>query len=324
MKNSKKILAIVLAIVMLFALSMTAFALYNAADIIGGDGVPPTASPDCPSYLVTTPTAANSATVTVVIEAADEYWEEEGAFYDEVEVTVVADNNNNGIFTLQEVMEQLDYDNSDYDITISGWNGLPFVQTIEHDGVAFTQESNINGSVLWGWTYRINDKLPVYAFIYEPDNIDGYRGTTIADTYVSDGDVIHFWWEYSCTEWGTNYAAEYVRLEPSVVGSTVTVTATSHRAPTESIDVGGGNYEMQYQIYKYEELAGVTVYLYPGVGTPLSAVTNASGIATFTSVPSGDYIVRSKSILLDDSNNDDEYTGFFFEQTSGYATVTVG
>ena len=321
----KKILALAMVLVLALAFTIPALATNVTNPIFvlwADDGAGhrvlylPAFDDDCASYAVTTPAASDTATVTVIFEAPDEYWEEEGAFYEELSVTLGEADNTLETYKMSDLLTAIEDQYSDYEISIVG-NGIA---SVTHDGTYY------EGDISTGdWAFRINDKLPVEAITYTHDGItdNAYWGTDILNTYVKNGDVVHIFWDCIITYYGTEYAADYVRIVPSVSGSSVTAKVQTHRTVAEESN------EMLEYVFDYTNLSGQTVKLFSASNPNVlitSAETNSNGIVTFTGLAAGNYILRTDSVdlELDPADDELELSGFVFDQTSGYTTFTIG
>lgn len=324
----KKVVSILLALTMLFALGVTALALEpgeNPGLVLGGSAIPPTNDPDCAAYVVTEPEATDEVTVTFIMEAPNEYWDVEGAFYFEAEVSLTADEAQT--FNLVELLEKVeeDYDEFSFDIqsyTVDGTTLYDLVG-VTHDDTTFEPDS----FDLWGWEFRINDLFPVVPRTAP----DGYEGTYLNQTYISDGDVIHFFLDYPATVYGFNYATSYIRIVPTnaEVGS-VSVQLQGQKVDYENVTYtdadGNTRTTLQLQVNNYEDFATSTVvYLYNEAGVLVtSGATDANGQVTLSNsgIAAGNYVLRTDSVL----QNDDplgEWDECLFTQTSGYKTITI-
>jgi hypothetical protein len=307
----------------------TAFAA-DPGEYLGGDAVPvdPT-NPDESAFLAGFPRPSTEVTVTFIVEAADEYWSEEGNFYDEFDITLTADHLQ--LFSISDLLVEVENTHPEYELyTKQGIGAVPFTNSsdylygVNHDSTLFQPEE----FDLWGWVFRINDLFPVELFVpNNPTPGDQYlRGTDVFHTFIRNGDVIHFYWDYPTSEridgsdppaW-FNYTANYIRIVPEVVSdSQITVQLQSHLADIDPPT-------MQMQVWNYVNFTTPTdVYLYDSSGAVLDVGrTDANGLVTFSGDFDGDYLLKTRSVLLtNDPNNN--YNGFFFSQTSGYKKILV-
>lgn len=324
-----------LALALMIAVSATALAAENPGEYLGGTGLPDSANPG--SYLVETPALTDSVQVTFIMEAPNEYYSAEGAFYYEQAVTLSAPDGNARVFTVSDLLAHLAQTNPDFSFTASyrnvenelviepftGTSGYLSGVTHIEDGVPTVfQPEEFD---LWGWECRINDLVPVEKLT------GGYRGTSLDQTYLEDGDVVHFFLNYPATVYGADYAANFIRLVPSAaaVGS-IEAQVESQRDYLKTVpyenDDGTQSQTLQMQVESYETFTVPTaVSLYDENGNYITGgVSGADGKVTLAdaAITAGSYLLKSQSVLLEDDPNE-EWIGCLFTQTSGYARVIV-
>ncbi len=298
MKNVKflnKTLAVAMALVMVFAMSTSAFAVTgipgNNGQYLEGDAIPPDANnSDCASHLMTQPVAADSINVTLVVEAGDAISNfslmSNTRFRKEIQVTLTNPTPKN--FTVYDAVVKAN--------TMTSTTGLSFglsgsyVNSISHSGNTWTA-----GQLGFdGWVFRVNDKFPVQP---TSDGV-GYEGTSITQTQISNNDVIHWFYDFpSQLDPDTpSCAADFVRAKKvSSSANQLTIQMQGHITDIAPVSP----YIMS--IDNYNNLgAGVAVGLYStsNLNTALAtATTNSSGQVTFSgNFNIGDtYIVKSTS-----------------------------
>ena len=238
----------------------------------------------------------------------------------------------------------VDNSHSEYSFNIANTfinnHSTKYLQGVEHDGILFQPDPVWYD--LWGWTYRVNDEFPVeeFTFTYESGATTlAYQGTYISDTYVKDGDVVHFFIDDPEVLYGYHYASEYIGIENvsasiGSVSATVNFHVAEHRTyfylddPTDPTSVAQG---LQLCLGPVTAKAGQVVYLYAidANGTPTtqiaSGVTQGNGSVTISSanIVAGSYALITESEILYDMDEPADYSGFRFTQTTGYAIVTV-
>ena len=318
-RNCKRILTIVLALAMMLSLSMVAFAIGN--ETLGGNAVPPdSTNPNCSTYEVSLPASTSSEIkVTFVIEAPDEYWDEEGAFYERYRITLSSATPK--YFTVHDVLLKVLADYGDvYAFTTKDGQGVhaydansTYLYGVTHTSVDDVETTFQPGSYdLWGWVFRINDLFPVI------EVSDAYQGASVAQTYVEDGDVIHFFIDDPETISDYDYAAEHIRIKTTSISSgTVSAKLQAHKCEIISQD-------LQMQVYNYYDLTeSKTVILYridDNASDPfvyVNAQVATGGSVTFSGLTSGRYIMTTESNTVFTGDDPMEYSGFRFSQTSG-------
>lgn len=81
----------------------------------------------------------------------------------------------------------------------------------------------LTGAALDGFSFRVNGKFPLLTTSSEA-HAHGPEGAYVHQTPISDGDVIHFYWNYPYNETSTSYySANYVSATPAYNSSTSTL-----------------------------------------------------------------------------------------------------
>ena len=320
-KINSKAVVFILTLAMLFAVTNVSFAT-GAGDYLTGSAIPPTADPDCSTYVMTAPSTATSASVELIIEAANSLddWDYESAFRLEFPVTV--SSSSAVLFSVSDVLAKADADRSDIAFYTKQGNSYPaftsdknFLAKVSHGGYDWVSQYGFDG-----WAVRINDKYPVIATAGGVS----YAGITIKDMYVKTGDVIHLFYDFPSdyNQSTGSVAADYVRGVVNGYNSGIlTVQMQGHNTY-----INPTSYVMS--INEYENLgSGVAVDLCSSTGTVLeSGTTDSNGRVTFTGTYSpGQYLIKSASTdyICPDPNYADYLDHYFFDLTGAYSVITL-
>lgn len=312
----KKILALLLTVVMMFAMASVAWAA-DAGQVLVGDGLPPKGNA---SYVVEAPKPTTSVNVTFIMEAPNELYSFEGAFYYEVPVTLTAAEAQ--VFTVSDLLVQVAENDTNFQFTTkSGNSAYPFTKDsvylygVTHNGITWQPED----FDLWGWEYRVNNLFPV---IYSAD-LGGYIGPDLNKTYLSNGDVIHFFVNYPATVYNFDYASNFIRLLPNVSGSNVTVQLQGQK--DQLVGDQSDPYTLEMQVNPFTNFATPTIVkVYNEAGKVVASDTSdTNGKVTFSGLGAGNYVIKSDSVLLDTGDPDEEWNDCLFTQTTGYVTIVV-
>ena len=327
-RQMKKGLAIVFALIMVFAMSTSAFAVSgipgNNGQYLEGTAIPPTTDADCSSYEVTVPTASTRANVTLVIEAGDAFEDyaiqEDSAFREIMTVNLTATSAKN--FTVENVLETVNGMSSGFNFSIKETSSGPYLEYVEYGDYTW-EEGQIGFD---GWVFRVNDKFPVEL---TEDEV-GYQGTSIGDTYVKDGDVIHFFYDFP---------SQLTSSIPSLAADYIRGTLTSWDANALTVQMQGHKTNIQatspyiMSVDNYENLgAGVAATLYSvGSSGNLALVstgtTDANGQVTFSGTFSTgtEYIVQTNSEKYTTSDPiwADWVNAVYFTRTDAYSKIEL-
>ena len=171
-----------------------------------------------------------------------------------------------------------------------------------------------------GWVFRVNDLFPVKAVG------SGYQGTAVDETYLQDGDIVHFFYDApSNFDEDVMTAANYVRARYVTTQNSAYVQMESHDTFIDQLD----NWTFYVNAYTPLE-AGVSVTLYSVNSGTLNSVgtfqTDSNGILTNCTLNAGEYIAMSAPTYYDFDDTDWDYffnNTTFFEYTRAYSRFTV-
>lgn len=332
-KYAKKLLALAMVLAMVLSLGVSAYAdeVVNRGAYLEGNAIPPNSNnPYCSTYLAPS-TGNSSVSVKLIVEAGKAFsWDwfetQDPELYKEITVSA---SNANGV-TVYDVLNNA-----------NNTNGLSFSFSSTHYLMSVSYGGNTWEEGTWGfdgWVFRVNDKYPVKQTLDEL----GYEGASIAETYVSNGDVIHLFYDYPSDyddETG-NIAANYIRgVYSSRTQNSVTIEMQGHKTYIESRlvpsldDPNEDDLCHIMHVYNYEIAQGLTVGLYDLSGNPIGQVdvSDANGEVTFSvgeniTLPAGTYLVKSASTYYafdDESMWAEMLVDAYFENTSAYCFVTV-
>ena len=320
-RNFKKGLAIVLALVMVFAMTATAFA-------VSGNGY----------YVVGTATTEGPINVKVVIESR-QFSEEDASVISEildVDVSTMSDSTKG--FTVRDAMLAVQNDASNGITLYNGTGGLftsedTYIRSMEQNGKNYEPalpfyDSNPQYSyALDGWTFRVNGKYPVSTTDGSPTT-PGPVGTSVNETPISEGDVIHFYWDYPYNKASSElYSAKFITPDASYANGTLTVSLKASDAYFDN--------SMYWHINAfaaYTDAANATVTLYNADGTQVSGVNghiNANGTCSIAglNLEAGTYYVKTATTSYKGADGYDqdyeEVTLQILNSTMGYEKIVI-
>jgi hypothetical protein len=198
MKTTKKILTLVLALALIFALTAPSFAIVSGNQPIAGDD----------SYYVQTNTSDyyQSGQFTVYLSINSGKKGNSGPISRVYEVTMGSANAVDQLYTVEDVLTAAHAQNSNLIFSISS-DTLPNYNNEPYDtltGVADWQVAyfvSFDGALLkyggssyaCGWKFRINGMLPYYTH-YNNNNVPKTEGCYISNAYVTADDVIDLYY----------------------------------------------------------------------------------------------------------------------------------
>jgi hypothetical protein len=361
----KRMLAVILAAILAigaFGGAMAFAAIGVPGDgFLGGNAVPPDyTNPDIATKL--SPTPQENIWVTVIFEAGDScYYDDDEydwilypgtSWREEIYNYELGDGSTKSLYTVSDLLLAIDAD-ATYGDKFTFWsqyNGLiPFANDPSYlyqvdyspDGTSASTHSwagNLapdSGDALIptaGWVFRTLDQSPVYKDNEDSVALDeNYNGNGVAQTYLSNGDIIHFFFDNPAKVTASIYtAANYTRAKyASNDANTLTVQVQSHDT---YIDQTTSPY-WTMNVNNYVDFTGyqrVGAYLYAMDGTTLLSrqiIDPATGLATFnyTVAPGETYIVKTDSQLLDitDDTWEDWINDSFFLYTGAYSKIVI-
>ncbi len=194
MKTTKKILTLILALALIFVLCAPAFAQVSTnLPTFGGDSN--YEQTNLSDYYVNGEITVHLHVTTFKYPA--------GTTIDRVyDVTMGTANATNQLFTVKQVLEQADLDNSDIAFTIqsqyvtqtntwayylTGVQDTQFNPYVSYDAAIFYGNST---PYVCGYMFRINGMIPYYT----PSGATDAIGCLISDAYVTDNDTVDLYY----------------------------------------------------------------------------------------------------------------------------------
>jgi hypothetical protein len=334
--NTKRILGLILALVLAFS-AFGGMALAagdpDPREYLGGTAFDPfdPTNPDSSAYEVSKPTTAESITVSFVIEAGDVTEMYEDVIPDtrfRMEIPQVALANASGFYTVYDLLNVIQAQ-GDFDFTFvyDPIKDAYYLSAVEYDAASTTPWT----AGQWGndgWVFRVNDLfpaelLPGYADTY-------YEGTAINQTYLNDGDVVHFFYDFPGQFASTlpyNMAADYVR---GIVEAYDVRTGTLDiQLQTHDTNINVPN-DRQFEVNDYDDTpwayGAIKVYLLDTSGAEIAEdLSDASGLVSFSGVAPGTYIIKTDSLLrnITVSPWEDFIDYAYFVYTGAYRKITI-
>jgi hypothetical protein len=192
-----------------------------------------------------------------------------------------------------------------------------------------------------GWVFRVDDKFPVTPLDGYEDTY--YEGTAINQTYLKDGDIVHFFYDFPAT-----FSAELDHIEADYV-----------RADSEKVDYDSGSHTLtvplqfhysyiapgddpkhsddEMQVWNYNDLEDFDEYpiigrlldlggiAVPGVTMTFDIVSGSAIFIGANITPGETYIVETDNVLrpIDDEEWHDFINDAYFYLTGAYSKITV-
>lgn len=320
-RTMKKGLAIVLALVMVFAMTATAFAA-------SGNGY----------YLVGDATTGGPINVKVVIESR-QFSEDDASVISEVlDVNVSTMSEASKGFTVRDAMLAVQNDESNGITLYNGTGGLftntdKYIRSMKQNNknyepaLPFYDPNPQYSYALDGWTFRVNGKYPLSTTDGSPD-IPGPVGTSVDETPISNGDVIHFYWDYPYNKTSSElYSAKFITPDASYADGTLNVSLKASDAYFDN--------SMYWHINSfspYTDAINAIVTLYNADGTQVSGVSgsiNENGLCQINglNLSSGTYYVKTATTAYKGADgydeNSEEITLQILKSTMGYEKIVV-
>ncbi len=304
-RKMKKGLAIVLALVMVFAMTATAFA-ENVTDTDAYYHQ----NDDDEKYVQT-----SDITVYVTVESNKVYglFSSSQIMESRIPVTLeIPEESENAVFSVTDALVALqnesEYASYDLDFLDSNSNNLEANDTyfykVKQNGTEYgpTALKAFNG-----WMVRVND-----SFVLGDDNdaVGGLCGKTINEMYLENGDEIHLYMDNTTS---SSKCVPFTKLVPSYSNGTLQVTVK------ESHNYFGSSSPYPWTITSYAtytDLSNETIAVYDSNGAQVGNLTITNGEATgaISLTPGNEY-----HVILE---NDFSLTGNL-KYTSAYARFTV-
>lgn len=281
----------------------------NDGRYLEGTGLPGSGTPasQLSTYVVSTPTASTSINVTLVVEAGNAFSRSGSTytitpnthFFEVIPVTLTSGVAKN--FYVNEVLAAVS--SGSYDVKFYDSSGLitsssTYVNKVTRTvgGTTHTWQAGQTPSYFDGWEFRVNDQMPIRFYT----GTSYYEGTTISQTPVQDGDVIHFFNDYPKIESGSPLSSKYQRAVVEDYDSgTLTVQLQNHIIKIEERGIYPIMIVDKY-IGFYDYLNVVNLKLYDSTGSTLIDSANAdryTGEAEFDDVDPGTYLIKADHIL---------------------------
>ena len=266
-KMSKRILTLVLALVLVFALSATAFAAYY--------------SNNDATYTTSVTTYSTDQTIHVTLN-----FQSKKVGSDSINPSFDVELTGQTSYTVQDVVNTWRYSSAGADYTLTtlaydaDWNAIEVNFSDSSTYIYGITYNNINykpSGLYDGWKFRVNTQIP-----YQPDG----NGASIATAYVKNGDVIDFYYDNPTSASNT---AKFTRIyDVSRSGSALSVTVQS------SYDWFYYDDDLQIwvsDVQDFSAFSGTTVTITDGTNT-YSTSNSVNGVYTFNNVPSGTYTIK--------------------------------
>lgn len=310
----RRILIVAAAVVMVLGMSSVSFAAT-------GNGY----------YIVGDPTSTSSPiTVKVIIESKQYSETDTTSISETLNVPVSTASSPGDGYTVRDAVLAITENQSTYGIKAYDSNGNQidssdtYIYSFEKNGKVYEPALPMSGYELDGWTFRVNGKLPLSSTNGDPYS-GGPLGTEIHKTPISNGDIIHFYWDYPYNESAsTYYSADYVTADMSYANSSLSIQLK------KSFSYFDNNY--YWHISDFENLSGgntgtYNVTVYDETGNFVKAGTiSKSGFGTISNcnLQSGKtYYVRVDTTDYRSVDSYDDITWKILKSTMAYEKITV-
>ncbi len=131
-----------------------------------------------------------------------------------------------------------------------------------------------------GWMFRVNGKLPIKA-----NTSANPQGTDISETYLKDGDVVHFYWNYPYQANGAVQSVNYLSANVTYTSNSGDLQITATKS-SSYFDTPSNNYF--WHIYDFATYTGLSGSSYPvtvydsSFNTVKTGTMGSSGTVTLT------------------------------------------
>lgn len=289
-------------------------------------------------YVVTGTTTTGPINVKVVIESR-QFSEDDASVISEIlDVNVSTMSESGKGFTVRDAMLAVQNDASNGITLYNGTGGLftsedTYIRSMEQNGKNYEPalpfyDSNPQYSyALDGWTFRVNGRYPLSTTDGSPTT-PGPVGTSIEETPISEGDVIHFYWDYPYNKTSSElYSAKFITPDASYANGTLNVNIKASDAYFDN--------SMYWHINSFSTYTGATsaaVTLYNANGTQVAGATgtidtNGSCSITGLNLNPGTYYVKTATTSYKGADGYDEdyeeVTLQILKTTMGYEKIVV-
>lgn len=305
-----------------------------------GDAITNMSGSDAAAY-VNSATGDKNVTVKLIIEAGDncdpEKWSDNvtpGSHFKQVFTKTISRNNSKGV-TVKDLLDSVNNDGLRINYNDPNPGNPYYLLSIEKNNLLW--KSGVLG--FGGWVFRVNDKFPIQR---TSDN-KGYEGTSVDQTVLHDGDIVHFFYDFPAqfTPTDDNIGAYNLRgIFKGRQGNKTKIQIQGHRTwidqsnPTGMImnvynyfDITASNMANNTAVFASQlNIMGVAPKLTASDGTVYSGKMDVTGMATFTDIPKGTYTFSTEQQRLyfdEDEDAFSEYSGVFMSAPGAFHLIEI-